>query len=154
MKKTLFHWLAINLLGFLFAVDAMSKLLDNQKETWMLTHKTKQIETSLYNNYDYLHETVILNFLEGIARYASLIQFSVGAIEVSAAFSYLLLEDSRVRNRFITVLLLVLCYDTLLIHLPFTELARNYEKEMSHCVCNTLLAGSLLMVAGFRDLSE
>ena len=73
MQKAGLHSLAVILLSSFFLMDAVMKLLDNTKETWILTHKMRQIETSLYNNFEFLHESLLMACFGGLAGYASLI---------------------------------------------------------------------------------
>ena len=48
LKKT-FEQLAVALVASFFLFDAINKIFDTQKETWILNYKCQQIETTLHN---------------------------------------------------------------------------------------------------------
>jgi len=80
-----------------------------------------------------------------------LINFSIGLIELIAAAGLLFYEDHLERTTYVQILLWVLTFDSFLMHFPFSELDKNFEKEMSHFTHNIGIAGALLMAAGFRN---
>jgi hypothetical protein len=43
-------------------------------------------------------------------------------------------------------------YDAFLIHMPFSEVERQIEREIAHFIVDFALAGALLMGVGFRNL--
>ena len=80
-----------------------------------------------------------------------LLTFIVGAIEIVAAGCFLLFDDANQKMNYAIFMLGCLAYDALLIHLPFTEEHRSFEREMTHFTADLALAGAVLMAVGFRD---
>ena len=147
LKKTA-EQIAVTLLTFYFIFDSLQKLLDNQHQTWLLNHKSQQIETSLSNK-----GILLFQFASIIDIYGSLITFSIGLIQLIGAIGTLLVEESDNRLTFIQLLLLCLLFDSSILHMPFTELEREQERELMHFSCNIAIGGALLMAGGLRDLS-
>ncbi len=56
------------------------------------------------------------------------------------------------KSDYAQLLLICLMYDAFLIHMPFSEVERQIEREIAHFIVDFALAGALLMGVGFRNL--
>ena len=77
----------------------------------------------------------------------------MGIFEAVGAAGFLFYEAPALRQTYVGILLTCLAYDALIIHMPFSELDRSFEREMYHFTSDVAIAGALLMSGGFRDLT-
>jgi hypothetical protein len=94
---------------------------------------------------------LLFEFTYILRAVGGLITFTIGAIEIVSAACFLFFDDARQKLNYAVFMLGCLAYDALLIHLPFTEEHRSFEREMTHFTADVALAGAVLMAVGFRD---
>ena len=145
LKKTS-EQIGATLIVLYFVFDSLQKLLDFRQQTFLLIHKSEQIETVLYNN-----GWLPFEFSHIPAGYGQVLTFMVGIIQLIGAVGTLWYDEFSMRLIFISLLLSCIIYDSILIHEPFSEYSREKEREALHFGSNIALAGGLIMLAGIRD---
>ena len=152
MKKKDVSRAAITLLVFYFLFDAISKLMSSSRDEYKnhLHHKTHQIEDSLDNNDLLFFELAWLFDRSGTI--STLIVISLGVIELlSAALLFIVEDNVELRGTLVTILTILLAFDALVVHWPFTEQWHNIGKELPHFSTNLGLIGGVWMMHGLRD---
>ena len=76
----------------------------------------------------------------------------MGLIEAMCGMMFYLYEAEE-RTFYSIILILILIFDSLIMHMPFTETAREWGKNNDNFSLNIMIAASTLMAAGFEDLS-
>ena len=137
------------MIALYFVTDGVQKVFDTQKETWILKHKSQQIETSLYNS-----GLLMFEFTYIVRAVGGMLTFIVGAVEIVSASAFLFYDDASLKMKYGVFLLGCLAYDALLIHLPFTGDERTFGREMTHFTADVALAGAVFMAVGFRDQTK
>ena len=71
---------------------------------------------------------------------------------ITAAFFWMTpAKDYSTRLFYAHILACMLIFDAVVAHCPFTELERNYGKEVNHFSSDLALLGGLYMLAGYRE---
>ena len=148
MKKKVLHQMALALIVTYFLFDAVQKLLSQSRDVYKsnLSHKVRQMETSLDNNH-----LLLFPFSWLIEEFASLIILIHGLAQLIFAVAFYFYDDENERRLPAIALVGLLVFDALVVHCPFTEEWHNMGRELDHFSCNIGLAAGLCMVLGFRD---
>ena len=76
-----------------------------------------------------------------------------GVVELFTAMLLFTTDAAKVdqRQSLVRVLACLLAFDALVMHFPFSEVDRNFGKEVDHVCTDLALIGGLYMLAGYRD---
>lgn len=142
------HFIAKNLLFYLFIYDALQNLLNNGYKTWYLKHRYQNLETSLWNDglWPFGRRT---SFKGAVRDWGSLIIYTLGILQLIPAVILCYIEKPRQYSILIRILQFTLVLDSLVLHNPYSE-TNEKEKTLSHFFCNFALIGCLMMYEGIQ----
>ena len=147
------------LIATYFVLDGLSRLYSTSRdlEVQYLNEKSQQLQKWLIN--DALSNFVLsvgddswLNFMWLKPVFPYLLAVT-GVVEIATCLMFYWTEAGNLQSRmyYVRILTIILAFDALFLHFPWSELPRGFGKEFCHFSYDIALIGGLFMLVGFRD---
>ena len=75
----------------------------------------------------------------------------MGVVQLLTALALFFAHDAKKKRQCTAILAYLLLFDAVVTHFPFSELHKNFGKEMSHVCADIAILGGLHMMVGLPD---